>query len=43
MLSRRVLRAALAHYMEQDSDTDGRLRATFDILYMTARAPNLSG
>lgn len=38
MLSRRVLSAALAHYMEQDGDTDDRLRATFDILYLTGRA-----
>jgi SAM-dependent methyltransferase len=42
-LSRRILRAAIAHYMEQDSDTEGRLRATFDILYLTGRAPSLNG
>ena len=39
MLSRRVLNASLAHYMEEDGDAAGRLRATFDILYLTARAP----
>ncbi|HEX4157091.1 MAG TPA: methyltransferase domain-containing protein [Rhizomicrobium sp.] len=38
-LSRRMLTAALAHYMEQDGDADGRLRATFDILYLTGWAP----
>jgi SAM-dependent methyltransferase len=36
-LSRRVLRAALSHYMEQDGDAEQRLRATFDILYLTGR------
>ena len=34
-LSRRVLEAARVHYMEQDGEPDGRLRATFDILYVT--------
>lgn len=38
-LSRRVLSAVLAHYMEQEADADGRLRATFDILYLTGSAP----
>lgn len=39
LLSRRMLAAALSHYMEQDGDTEGRLRATFDILYLTGYAP----
>jgi SAM-dependent methyltransferase len=38
-LPQRTLTAALAHYMKEDSDADGRLRATFDILYLTGRAP----
>lgn len=42
-LSRRVLNATLAHYIEQDGDADGRLRATFDILYLTGRAPASAG
>ncbi len=38
MLSRRVLAAALAHYAENDEIADGRLRATFDVVYLTGRA-----
>jgi len=42
MLPQRVLQASLAHYMEQDGGGDGRLHTTFDILYLTGRAPGLN-
>jgi SAM-dependent methyltransferase len=42
-LSQRTLRSVIAHYIERDGDTDGRLSATFDILYLTGRAPDLNG
>lgn len=38
-LRRAVLAAALAHYAANDSDSEGRLMATFDILYLTGHAP----
>ena len=41
-LSRTTLRAALAHYAAEHSDADGRLRATFDIVYLTGWAPHES-
>jgi len=41
-LSRATLRAALAHYAAKHSDNDGRLRATFDIVYLTGWAPHES-
>ncbi|HEX3664934.1 MAG TPA: methyltransferase domain-containing protein [Rhizomicrobium sp.] len=43
MLSQRMLRAVLAHYREQDDDSCGQLHATFDILFLTGRAPGLTG
>jgi len=39
-LSRRILAAALASYAAQDSDEDGRLAATFDIVYVTGWGGN---
>ena len=39
-LSRATLRAALSHYAAKHSDADGRLRATFDIVYLTGWAPH---
>jgi SAM-dependent methyltransferase len=41
-LSRATLRAALAHYAAKHSGPDGRLRATFDIVYLTGWAPHES-
>ncbi|HEY3638689.1 MAG TPA: methyltransferase domain-containing protein [Rhizomicrobium sp.] len=38
-LSRGVLAASLAHYAADDGDADGKLRATFDILYLTGQSP----
>lgn len=35
-LRRDVLAAALAHYAAAHSDPDGRLRATFDVVYLTS-------
>jgi SAM-dependent methyltransferase len=43
MLSQRMLRAVLAHYREQDDDSCGQLHATFDILFLTGRAPGPTG
>jgi ubiquinone/menaquinone biosynthesis C-methylase UbiE len=40
-LRRDTLAATLAHYAAEDSD-DGRLRATFDIVYLTAWSPHES-
>ena len=37
-LSRAVLNAALAHYADNHADADGRLRATFDVVYLTGWA-----
>ena len=42
MLSRATLRAALAHYGATNAEPDGRLRATFDIVYLTGWAPHES-
>jgi hypothetical protein len=41
-LSRRTLAAALAHYGSNHAETDGRLRATFEIIYLTGWAPHES-
>jgi SAM-dependent methyltransferase len=41
-LSRATLAAALAHYQAKHADADGRLRATFDIVYLTGWAPDAS-
>jgi SAM-dependent methyltransferase len=41
-LSRATLRAALAHYAANHADADGRLRATFAIVYLTGWAPHES-
>jgi SAM-dependent methyltransferase len=41
-LRRDTLAAALAHYQANHSDPDGRLRATFDIVYLTGWAPDES-
>jgi SAM-dependent methyltransferase len=41
-LSRATLRAALAHYAAKHSEPDGRLRATFDIVYLTGWVPHES-
>jgi hypothetical protein len=38
LLSRRILAAALSHYAARASDAEGRLAATFDIVYMTGWA-----
>jgi SAM-dependent methyltransferase len=38
LLSRRILAAALARYAAQDCDAEGRLCATFDIIYVTGWA-----
>jgi SAM-dependent methyltransferase len=41
-LRREVLEAALRSYRERYSDSDGRVRATFDIVYLTGWAPHES-
>jgi SAM-dependent methyltransferase len=41
-LRRDTLAAALAHYQEHHAEPDGRLRATFDIIYLTGWAPDES-
>ncbi|HEY0282831.1 MAG TPA: methyltransferase domain-containing protein [Rhizomicrobium sp.] len=41
-LSRATLRASLAYYAAKHSDADGRLRATFDIVYLTGWSPHES-
>jgi SAM-dependent methyltransferase len=41
-LRRATLAAALAHYEAKHAETDGRLRATFDILYLTGWSPHES-
>lgn len=41
-LRRAVLEAALRSYREKYSDSDGRVRATFDIIYLTGWAPHES-
>ena len=39
-LRRDTLAATLAHYAATDADESGRLRATFDVIYLTAWAPH---
>ena len=41
-LSRATLNAALSHYAAKHADPDGRLRATFDIVYLTGWSPHES-
>ena len=41
-LSRETLAATLAHYAAHHADPDGRLRATFEIVYLTGWAPHES-
>ena len=41
-LTKAALAASLAQYAAQHSETDGRLRATFDIIYLTGWAPHES-
>jgi SAM-dependent methyltransferase len=41
-LSRATLAAMLAHYQSHHAEADGRLRATFDIIYLTGWAPHES-
>jgi len=41
-LRRDTLTAALTHYQAHHADPDGRLRATFDIIYLTGWAPDES-
>jgi len=41
-MRRDMLAATLAHYARHFSDPDGRLRATFDIVYLTGWAPHES-
>jgi len=41
-MSRATLAAAMAHYASHHADADGRLRATFDIVYLTGWAPHES-
>jgi hypothetical protein len=41
-LRRDTLTATLAHYAANDADESGRLRATFDVIYLTAWAPHES-
>jgi SAM-dependent methyltransferase len=41
-LPRAVLAATASHYAEQHAEPDGRLRATFDIVFLTGWAPHKS-
>lgn len=41
-LPRQTLAAALAHYASKYADPDGRLRATFDVAYLTGWSPHES-
>jgi SAM-dependent methyltransferase len=41
-LSRATLAALLSHYRARHAESDGRLRATFDIVYLTGWAPHES-
>ncbi len=41
-MPRAMLASAAAHYATKFSDPDGRLRATFDIVYLTGWAPHES-
>ncbi|MGD0192230.1 MAG: methyltransferase domain-containing protein [Rhizomicrobium sp.] len=38
-LKRSILSSAIHHYIQNDSEPDGRLKATFDIVYLTGWAP----
>jgi SAM-dependent methyltransferase len=42
LLSRRLLGAVAREYAERFADPDGRLRATFDVIYVTGWAPHES-
>lgn len=42
LLRRDVFAATLAHYADRHSDDEGRLLATFDVIYLTAWAPHES-
>jgi SAM-dependent methyltransferase len=39
VIPRKVLAKAVAHYQDHYGDSDGRLRATFDIIYLAGFAP----
>jgi SAM-dependent methyltransferase len=39
-LSRETLSSVVAHYSEHDSESDGRLRATFDTIYLSGWSPS---
>lgn len=41
-LSRATLAAMLSHYQARHADVDGRIRATFDVVYLTGWAPHSS-
>ena len=41
-MRREMLAAAIAHYAKNFADPDGKLRATFDIVYLTGWAPHES-
>jgi SAM-dependent methyltransferase len=41
-LPRKTLAAALAHYASEHADPDGRLRATFDVVYLSGWSPHES-
>ena len=41
-MRRDVLAASMQHYAREHTETDGRLRATFDIAYLTGWAPHES-
>lgn len=41
-LRRETLAAVLAHYSSRHAESDGRLRATFDIVYLTGWSPHAS-
>jgi len=41
-LAKTVLEAAMGRYAEKHADKDGKLRATFDIVYLTGWAPHES-
>jgi hypothetical protein len=42
MMPRKTLAAATGHYANHHADPDGRLRATFEIAYLTGWAPHES-
>lgn len=41
-MARQILKTALQRYSERYSDEDGRVRATFDVVYLTGWAPHES-